>query len=144
MAFPVVMEYGTNLLPSGTLDPNKSGEVFCHSETWKNFPAHPAPHLIWHFRISPSGVIQLCIIGCVWRPCEVLAQWGQSKSIQSCAIAPGTPRMDSDSRPLRLVKFWIRIRKGKTGVCLEIKDMLMRLSRYTPWDPFPILISPML
>ena len=57
----------------------------------------------------------------------MLAQWGQSKSIQSCAIAPGTPRMDSDSRPLRPVKFWIRIRKGTTVVCLEIKDAFISI-----------------
>ena len=40
--------------------------------------------------------------------------------------------MDSDSRPLRLVKFWIR--KGTTGVCLEIKDTFISIH---PLGPFP-------
>ena len=111
--------------------PMRVAKYFATPKPMEKFPTHPASHLIWHFRISPSVVIQLRNIGCVWRPCEVLAQWGQSKSIQSCAIAPRTPRMDSDSRPLRLVKFRIGIRKGTTGVCFEIKDMLMHLIQYT-------------
>ena len=76
-----------------------------------------------------------------WRPCDAQSQRGKSKSIQNCAIAPRTPRMDSDSPPSRLIKFRIRIGKVTTGECLEIKDMLMRLFQYTTRDPFPILIS---
>ena len=100
------------------------------------------------FSLCPSFPLRAAWLsapsGCFWRPCDVLSQWEKSKSIQSYVIAPRTPRMDSDSRPLRLIKFRIRIRKGTTGVCIETKDMLMRLFQYTPWDPFPILISPML